>query len=72
MFWSGAAIAALFVVAIAGLLPKSDSLNPQLATSSLKENLSDQSLMSYEDEADSLMITLNHPVVDIPPTDVYD
>lgn len=53
--WGGAAIAALFVGALSGILPGNHSLTPQLAKAPIPETA-----------AEPLMVALNHPAVEIP------
>ena len=57
LVWGGGAIAALFIGAVSGLLPGTDIFSP------LTQFASQES----PPDADSLMIALNHPVIDIPP-----
>ena len=53
--WRGAAIAALFVGALSGVLPGRQSITPQLAQST-----------SAVAPAETLMVALNTPVIEIP------
>jgi len=59
VLWGGAAIAALFVSAVSGILPGSRSLVPQLA-------------QNPDATAETLEIALNQPVIEIPKAAVID
>jgi anti-sigma factor RsiW len=59
VLWGGAAIAALFVSAVSGILPGSRSLVPQLA-------------QNPDATAETLEIALNQPVIEIPKAAVVD
>lgn len=56
LVWGGGAIAALFIGAVSGLLPGTDIFLP------INQFASQES----SPDSDSLMIALNHPVIDIP------
>lgn len=56
-FWGGAAIAALFISALSGVLPSSQSPERQMALSPQQQVL-----------PETLMVALNTPVVEIPKT----
>ncbi|MBW4682756.1 MAG: zf-HC2 domain-containing protein [Microcoleus vaginatus WJT46-NPBG5] len=55
ILWGGAALAAMFIAAVSGMMPSQQSFAPQIAQSP-QTSVSD----------DSLMIALNNPVVEIP------
>jgi anti-sigma factor RsiW len=55
VIWGGAAIAAVFVSALSGIFPGSQSLMPQLAQSPKQDTASEP-----------LMIAVNRPVIEIP------
>lgn len=59
VLWGGAAIAALFVSAVSGILPGSRSFVPQLA-------------QKPDATAETLEIALNQPVIEIPKAAVVD
>ena len=63
LVWGGAAIAALFIGALSGVLPNNRSTVPQVAQSSQQQ---------IEPAPEALMIALDHPVVEIPKAPIAD
>lgn len=71
LMWGGAAVAALVVGAISGVLPGGRSWEPQFAQSSIEKVNPAQSMRGIESastavRSDALMIALDQPVVQIP------
>ncbi|HEY9748164.1 MAG TPA: zf-HC2 domain-containing protein [Allocoleopsis sp.] len=69
LLWGGAAVAALFVGAVSGLLPGSNSFSPQFAQSPIEGSGTAQNAQLPPAQAvnsDALMIALDQPVVQIP------
>lgn len=70
LLWGGAAVAALFVGAVSGLLPGSNSFNPQFAQSPIEGSGATQNTQlpssAQAVNSDALMIALDQPVVQIP------
>lgn len=71
LMWGGAAVAALVVGAISGVLPGGRSWEPQFAQSSIEKVNPTQAMGGIESastavRSDALMIALDQPVVQIP------
>jgi anti-sigma factor RsiW len=69
LLWGGAAVAALFVGAVSGLLPGNNSFSPQFAQSPIEGSGAAQNAQlpsAQPVNSDALMIALDQPVVEIP------